>query len=59
LSGVHALAGTVTTRDGAVLGFAAVADRVRMRDTLDAREALDDLATALAACACAAAGERP
>lgn len=50
---VSGLAGTVTTVDGAVLGFAAVADRVREVDTLDAREALDQLAAALAACSCA------
>lgn len=54
LTGVHALAGVVTTADGAVLSFAVVADRVRLADTLDAREALDDIADALAACSCAA-----
>lgn len=53
LSRVHGLAGTVTTRDGALLGFVAVADRVRVPDTLDARAALDRLAAALAACTCA------
>ena len=54
LSGVHGLAGTVTTRDGVVLAFAAVADRVQLADTLDARALLDRLAAALAACRCAA-----
>lgn len=54
LTGVHGLAGLVTTRDGAVLSFAAVADRVRPQRTLDARERLDELAAALAACRCAA-----
>lgn len=54
LTGVHALAGVVTTADGAVLSFVAIADRVRPAATLDAREALDDIAAALAACTCAA-----
>lgn len=54
LSGVHGLAGTVTTRDGAVLAFVALADRVRLEDTLDARALLDRAAAALAACRCAA-----
>jgi D-alanyl-D-alanine carboxypeptidase/D-alanyl-D-alanine-endopeptidase (penicillin-binding protein 4) len=50
---VHGLAGTVTTVDGAVLGFVALADRVRIPDTLDARQAIDEMAAALAACRCA------
>jgi len=54
LSGVDGLAGTVTTRDGALLGFVAIADRVRRDETLEARAALDRLATALARCDCAA-----
>lgn len=54
LSGVHGLAGTVTTRDGVVLAFVAVADRVRLENTLDARAILDRAAAALAACRCAA-----
>ena len=54
LSGVHGLAGTVTTDDGVVLGFVVVADRVRERDTLTARARIDELAAALAACTCAA-----
>ena len=54
LSRVHALAGTVTTVDGALLGFVAVADRVRIPDTLEARATLDELAAELAGCACAA-----
>ena len=54
LSGVHGLAGTVTTADGVVLAFVAVADRVRLPNTLDARAILDEAAAALAACDCAA-----
>jgi serine-type D-Ala-D-Ala carboxypeptidase/endopeptidase (penicillin-binding protein 4) len=54
LTGVHGLAGTVTTEDGAVLAFVALADRVALRQTLDARARLDEIAAALAGCACAA-----
>ncbi len=54
LTGVHGLAGTVTTRDGAVLEFVAIADRVKEADTLTARAVIDRLAAALAACSCAA-----
>jgi D-alanyl-D-alanine carboxypeptidase/D-alanyl-D-alanine-endopeptidase (penicillin-binding protein 4) len=54
--GVHGLTGTVTTRDGAVLAFAAVADRVRLQNTLAARRLLDEMASALAGCTCAATG---
>ncbi|MDX6298889.1 MAG: hypothetical protein QOF53_103 [Nocardioidaceae bacterium] len=54
LTGVDGLAGTVTTRDGALLGFVAIADRVRPGETLEARDALDRVAAALAGCACAA-----
>lgn len=53
LTGVHGLAGTVTTLDGVVLGFAAVADRVPIPSTLAARDQLDRIAAALAACTCA------
>ena len=53
LTGVHGLAGTVTTVDGAVLGFVAIADRVRRPDTLAARATIDRLAAELAACTCA------
>lgn len=53
LSGVHGLAGTLTTRDGVVLAFVAMADRVRLRNTLHARAVLDRIAAALAACRCA------
>lgn len=54
LTGVHGLAGVVTDADGTVLSFVAVADRVRLLDTLDARETLDQVAAALAGCSCAA-----
>lgn len=50
--GVHGLAGLVTDRRGTPLVFAITADRVRYEDALDAREAIDRLAAALAACAC-------
>jgi D-alanyl-D-alanine carboxypeptidase/D-alanyl-D-alanine-endopeptidase (penicillin-binding protein 4) len=53
LTGVHGLAGLVTDRTGAVLAFVAVADRVRLADNLDAREAVDRVAASLAACRCA------
>ncbi|MEP7090298.1 MAG: D-alanyl-D-alanine carboxypeptidase/D-alanyl-D-alanine-endopeptidase [Nocardioidaceae bacterium] len=52
LNGVHGLAGTVTTQDGVVLGFVAVADRVRPENTLDARSLLDRVAAALGGCRC-------
>ena len=52
LSGVSGLAGVVTDRDGSELVIALLADRVDLVDTLDAREALDDLAAALAGCRC-------
>ena len=54
LSGVHGLAGTVTSRDGAVMAFVAVADRVAPMDTVEARLRLDQVAGALGGCACAA-----
>jgi D-alanyl-D-alanine carboxypeptidase/D-alanyl-D-alanine-endopeptidase (penicillin-binding protein 4) len=52
LSGVSGLAGVLTDATGTPLAFALLADRVALPDTLDAREALDDLAAALAACRC-------
>jgi serine-type D-Ala-D-Ala carboxypeptidase/endopeptidase (penicillin-binding protein 4) len=54
LTGVHGLAGTATTRDGAVLGFVAIADRVKPVNTDAARARIDEVAAALAGCACAA-----
>ena len=53
-AGVHGLTGTVTTRDGAVLSFVAIADRVRQVNTLPARSLLDEISAALAGCTCAA-----
>lgn len=52
LTGVHGLAGVVTGRDGTVMLFAAVADRVKVQNTLFARDRLDQIAAALADCAC-------
>lgn len=54
LTGVSGLAGTVVDRTGVPLTFVLLADDVALADTLDAREALDDVAAALAACSCAA-----
>jgi D-alanyl-D-alanine carboxypeptidase/D-alanyl-D-alanine-endopeptidase (penicillin-binding protein 4) len=54
LTGVHALAGVVTDRDGNTMAFVIAADRVRLLDNLDARVAVDDLAADLAACRCSA-----
>jgi D-alanyl-D-alanine carboxypeptidase/D-alanyl-D-alanine-endopeptidase (penicillin-binding protein 4) len=52
--GVHGLAGVATGRDGSVMLFVALADRVKLRNTLFARDRLDQVAAALAGCACAA-----
>lgn len=52
LSGVHGLAGVTETVDGILLSFVVIADRVRIEDTLDARDTLDRIAAALAACHC-------
>lgn len=56
LTGVSGLAGTVIDRTGTPMVFAFLADRIAPVDVLDARAALDDLASALAACRCGAAG---
>ena len=53
LTGVHGLAGTVTSVDGAVMRFVAIADRVRAPDQLTARMRIDEVAAALAGCTCA------
>jgi D-alanyl-D-alanine carboxypeptidase/D-alanyl-D-alanine-endopeptidase (penicillin-binding protein 4) len=53
LTGVHGLAGTVTSKDGAVMAFVAIADKVKPVNTLTARTRVDELAAALGACACA------
>ncbi|GAA1798375.1 hypothetical protein GCM10009795_049830 [Nocardioides hankookensis] len=54
LTGVSGLAGTVVDRTGTPMVFAVLADDIALLDTLDARDALDDIASALAACRCAA-----
>ena len=51
--GVHGLAGVVTARDGTVMLFAVVADEVKVENTLFTRDRLDQVAAALADCACA------
>lgn len=50
--GVHGLAGYATDANGTPLLFVAVADRVAVANTLDARDAIDRIAAELAACAC-------
>ena len=50
LSNVNALVGVTVDRDNAPLVFAAVADHVRLIDTLDARAALDALTADIATC---------
>ena len=52
LTGVHGMAGVVTGRDGTLMLFAVVADRVPVEETLFTRDRLDQVAAALAGCAC-------
>lgn len=52
LTGVHGLTGIATSRDGAVMSFVAIADRVEPVDSLDARALVDRVAAALGGCAC-------
>lgn len=52
LTGVHGLAGLAVTADGRPLLFAAVADKVPVVRTLDARAQLDVIASRLATCSC-------
>jgi D-alanyl-D-alanine carboxypeptidase/D-alanyl-D-alanine-endopeptidase (penicillin-binding protein 4) len=52
LTGTHALAGTLVDADGVLLGFVAVANGVKERHTLFARDQLDRIAAALAGCGC-------
>nr|CAA9322183.1 MAG: D-alanyl-D-alanine carboxypeptidase [uncultured Nocardioidaceae bacterium] len=52
LTGTHALAGTVVDADGVLLGFVAVANGVKERNTLFARDQLDRITAALAGCGC-------
>ncbi len=52
LTGVHALAGIAVGRDGVPMAFVFAADKVKDQDGLDAQEALDRAAAALAGCRC-------
>lgn len=52
LTGVHAIAGVVTTADGRLLGFAVLTDKAPADGLEKARVALDRIAAALAACGC-------
>ena len=54
LTGVSGLAGVVTTRDGAVLDFVAVANGFKPKYTGFVRDRLDQIGSALAHCTCAA-----
>ena len=54
LTGVHGLAGLVTDLDGTVMAFVAIADRVKVKNTLAARALVDEVAASLAGCACGA-----
>jgi D-alanyl-D-alanine carboxypeptidase/D-alanyl-D-alanine-endopeptidase (penicillin-binding protein 4) len=49
---VHGLAGIAMTRSGQVMFFVAVADRVAVPETLEARADLDRIAAALTTCGC-------
>jgi D-alanyl-D-alanine carboxypeptidase/D-alanyl-D-alanine-endopeptidase (penicillin-binding protein 4) len=57
LTGVSSLAGIVVARDGTAYAFALLADDVT--NTVAARSALDDVATALAGCGCGAPAPDP
>lgn len=52
LTGVSSLAGIVVDLDGNPMVFVLMADRVRLAQELDARDALDNAAAALGACRC-------
>ena len=54
LTGVHALAGIAVGRDGAPMAFVLAADKVAADEKVDAQDALDRAAGALAACRCSA-----
>ncbi|EFQ83345.1 D-alanyl-D-alanine carboxypeptidase/D-alanyl-D-alanine-endopeptidase [Aeromicrobium marinum DSM 15272] len=52
LTGVHSLAGTVTTADGAVLAFAMMVDGTEAVPGLETQAAVDAVVAALAGCTC-------
>ncbi len=52
LTGVTSLAGLAADREGELMVFAMMADRVAKTDELDARVAMDNAAAALGACRC-------
>lgn len=52
LTGVHGLAGIAADRDGTLMAFVLVADRVAVPNTLPVRRLLDLMAGALGACRC-------
>lgn len=52
LTGVDALAGYTQDANGSPVVFAVLADHVAVTDTLEARDALDGLASALTTCRC-------
>ena len=52
LSHVHGLAGIAEDLDGNLMAFILVADRVALRNTLDAEAELDRAAAELGACHC-------
>jgi D-alanyl-D-alanine carboxypeptidase/D-alanyl-D-alanine-endopeptidase (penicillin-binding protein 4) len=56
LSGVHGLAGIAEDLDGNLMAFILVADRVALRNSLDAEVELDRTAAELGACHCGRSG---
>ncbi|MEV7429994.1 D-alanyl-D-alanine carboxypeptidase/D-alanyl-D-alanine-endopeptidase [Nocardioides sp. NPDC092400] len=52
LTGITSLAGLAADREGRLMVFAMFADKVRVEDTLEARDAMDAAAAALGACRC-------
>lgn len=52
LTGIRSLAGVAVDQTGTPLAFVLAADRLRLFDTLDAQQDLDNLAALLGACRC-------
>ena len=52
LTGVHAYAGYTTDKNGTPLAFVAITNKVKDKNVLKARTALDDIAASLTSCAC-------